>query len=74
MSTVVSIQNGDRTSALYRRLDRRLLSFLLICYLFACLDRLNVGFARLHMQSDIGLTDAQYGLAAGIFFIGYALF
>ncbi|KVX92582.1 MFS transporter [Burkholderia ubonensis] len=74
MSTVVSIQNGDRTSALYRRLDRRLLSFLLICYLFACLDRLNVGFARLHMQSDIGLTDAQYGLAAGIFFVGYALF
>ncbi|WGS45031.1 MFS transporter [Burkholderia sp. JSH-S8] len=74
MSTVISIRDGDRKSALYRRLDRRLLSFLLVCYLFACLDRLNVGFARLHMQSDIGLTDAQYGLAAGIFFIGYALF
>ncbi|WP_116137460.1 MFS transporter [Trinickia diaoshuihuensis] len=74
MSTVVSSQDVGRASALYRRLDRRLLSFLLVCYLFACLDRLNVGLAKLQMQADLGFSDAQYGLGAGIFFIGYALF
>lgn len=60
--------------ALYRKIDLRILPFLLVCYLFACLDRVNVSFAKLHMQSDLGLSDAAYGLGAGIFFIGYALF
>jgi sugar phosphate permease len=74
MSTVVSPREVGRTSALYRRVDRRLLSFLLICYLFACLDRLNVGLVKAQMQAGLGFSDAQYGLGAGIFFIGYALF
>lgn len=74
MSTLVSTQDGERQSMLYRRLDRRLLPFLLVCYLFACLDRLNVGLAKLQMQTDIGFSDVQYGIGAGIFFVGYALF
>ncbi|MGH8782878.1 MFS transporter [Paraburkholderia sp.] len=74
MSTLVSTQDGERQSILYRRLDRRLLPFLLVCYLFACLDRLNVGLAKLQMQTDIGFSDVQYGIGAGIFFLGYALF
>jgi MFS family permease len=60
--------------SLYQRLNWRILPFLLICYLFACLDRLNIGFAKLQMQSDLGLSDAVYGLGAGIFFLGYVLF
>lgn len=63
-----------RHAALYRRLNWRILPFLLICYLFACLDRLNIGFAKLQMQSDLSLSDAVYGLGAGIFFLGYVLF
>ncbi|MCP2091768.1 UNVERIFIED_ORG: MFS family permease [Paraburkholderia sediminicola] len=52
----------------------RLLPFLVTCYLFACLDRLNIGFAKLQMQSDLGFSDAVYGVGAGIFFLGYVLF
>ncbi|MFM0649820.1 MFS transporter [Paraburkholderia bryophila] len=65
---------GDEVSALYDRLNWRLLPFLLVCYLFAYLDRVNVGFAKLQMQSDLGFSDAAYGVGAGIFFLGYVLF
>lgn len=65
---------GDDVSALYERLNWRILPFLLICYLFAYLDRVNVGFAKLQMQTDLGFSDAAYGVGAGIFFLGYVLF
>lgn len=73
----MSIANEQREvalSALYRKINWRLLPFLLLCYIFAYLDRVNIGFAKLQMQSDLGLSDAAYGLGAGIFFLGYALF
>lgn len=59
---------------LYQKVNWRVLPFLLICYTFASLDKINVGFAKLQMQSDLGFSDAVYGLGAGIFFIGYVLF
>ncbi len=65
---------GDDIPRLYDKLNWRLLPFLLACYLFAYLDRVNVGFAKLQMQSDLGLSDAAYGVGAGIFFLGYVLF
>ncbi|QGZ65615.1 MFS transporter [Paraburkholderia acidisoli] len=74
MSPAPTIASDARQAALYRRLNWRILPFLLICYLFACLDRLNIGFAKLQMQSDLSLSDAVYGLGAGIFFLGYVLF
>ena len=58
----------------YARVTRRLLPFLGICYLIAYLDRVNVGFAKLHMLADLGLSETAYGFGAGIFFIGYFLF
>ncbi|TFV93966.1 MFS transporter [Oxalobacteraceae bacterium OM1] len=64
----------DDVAALYRKINWRLLPFLLICYLFAYLDRVNVGFAKLQMQGDLNFSDAAYGVGAGIFFIGYVLF
>jgi sugar phosphate permease len=64
----------DGVSALYSRLNWRLLPFLLACYMFAYMDRVNVGFAKLQMQSDLGFSDAAYGVGAGIFFLGYVLF
>jgi MFS family permease len=74
VSNSVFTPTAERSAALYNRLNWRILPFLLICYLFACLDRLNIGFAKLQMQSDLGLSDAVYGLGAGIFFLGYMLF
>lgn len=59
---------------IYRRVNFRLLPFLGLCYLINYLDRINISFAKLQMQSDLSLSDAVYGIAAGIFFLGYVLF
>jgi len=48
--------------------------FLFACYIFAYLDRVNVGFAKLRMLDALGFSEAVYGLGAGIFFLGYVLF
>ena len=64
-------QEEDR---LYRRVTWRLIPFLFLCYIFAYIDRVNVGFAKLQMQADLGISDAVYGTGAGIFFIGYFFF
>ncbi|WP_258002246.1 MFS transporter [Burkholderia sp. WAC0059] len=68
-----SLSTG-RLATVYGQINWRILPFLTICYLFACLDRLNIGFAKLQMQNALGLSDAVYGLGAGIFFLGYMLF
>ena len=57
----------------YRKVTRRLVSFLFIGYVFAFIDRTNVGFAKLGMQADLGFSEAVYGLGAGIFFLSYFL-
>jgi len=59
---------------IYVRVTWRLLPFLGLCYLIAYLDRVNVGFAKLHMLADLSMSEAAYGFGAGIFFIGYFLF
>ena len=56
-----------------RVVSRRLIPFLFLLYIVSFLDRVNVGFAALEMNSDLGLSPAVYGFGAGIFFIGYAL-
>jgi sugar phosphate permease len=58
----------------YAKVTLRLIPFLFLCYIVAYLDRVNVGFAKLQMQSDLGLSDTVYGIGAGIFFIGYFFF
>ena len=56
------------------RVTRRLVPFLILCYFVAYLDRVNVGFAALTMNKDLGLTAQAYGIGAGIFFLSYFLF
>jgi D-galactonate transporter len=58
----------------YAKVTWRLVPILFIGYVLAYLDRINIGFAQLQMKSDLGFSDAVYGLGAGIFFIGYFLF
>jgi ACS family tartrate transporter-like MFS transporter len=53
---------------------RRLMPFLCLCYAVNFLDRVNVGFAALAMNQDLGFSPSVYGAAAGIFFVGYILF
>lgn len=64
--------HSDNEAAAYNRVAWKLIPFLLILYIISFLDRVNVGFAKLQMAADIGLSDAVFGLGAGIFFIGYA--
>jgi MFS family permease len=56
-----------------RRIMVRLIPFLMLCYFFAYLNRVNLSFAALQMNKQLGLTATNYGLAAGLFFITYAL-
>ena len=57
-----------------RRVMRRLLPFIFLCYVVSYLDRTNIGFAALGMNQDLGLTATLFGWAAGLFFLGYFLF
>lgn len=64
---------GGTADPLYRKISWRLLPLLFLGYVFAYLDRINIGFAALQMKSDLGFTDAVYGLGAGVFFASYFL-
>lgn len=57
-----------------RKAQWRLLPFLIVLYIVSYLDRINVSFAALTMNQDLGLSQTAYGLGAGIFFLGYVLF
>ncbi|MFF7709183.1 MFS transporter [Pseudomonas sp. NPDC007930] len=57
-----------------RRVMRRLLPFIFLCYVVSYLDRTNIGFAALGMNQSLGLTATLFGWAAGLFFLGYFVF
>lgn len=57
-----------------RKVRRRLLPFLIVCYFVSYLDRVNIGFAALTMNADLGVGPEAFGFVAGIFFLGYCLF
>jgi MFS transporter, ACS family, tartrate transporter len=57
-----------------RKMRWRLLPFLFLLYIIAFLDRINIGFAALTMNAELGITSQQFGLIAGIFFLGYSTF
>ncbi|MDP9649292.1 MFS transporter [Paraburkholderia caledonica] len=71
------LAHSDATSfesRTYAKVSRRLIPFLMLCYLGAYLDRVNVGFAKLQMLNDLRFSETVYGMGAGIFFLGYFLF
>jgi D-galactonate transporter len=61
-------------TATYAKVTRHIMPILFLCYVASYLDRVNVGFAKLQMLTDLRFSDTVYGLGAGIFFIGYFLF
>src|SRR4029450_3449139 len=68
-----SIEPPTVERATMRTVTLRLVPFLMVCYFFALLDRVNVGFAGLQMNRDLGLTPAVFGLGASLFFVSYFL-
>ncbi|MEM5293927.1 MFS transporter [Burkholderia sp. JPY481] len=65
---------ADDLAAIVRKVAWRLMPLIMICYLFAFFDRINISFAKFQLQSDLGLSDTAYGLGASLFVIGYVLF
>lgn len=59
---------------LYKKIALRLVPYLMLLYFVAFLDRVNISFAALTMNRDLGISDSLYGFAAGVFFVGYCLF
>jgi ACS family tartrate transporter-like MFS transporter len=64
---------GPRAATI-RKVSRRLIPFLIVLYVTAYLDRVNVGFAALEMNADLKFSAAVFGLGSGVFFLGYCLF
>jgi ACS family tartrate transporter-like MFS transporter len=67
------MSRSEIEKATMRKVLLRLVPFLMVCYFFALLDRVNIGFAALQMNKDLGLTPAMFGFAASLFFISYFL-
>jgi MFS transporter, ACS family, tartrate transporter len=57
-----------------RKLQIRILPYLVVLYIISFIDRLNIGFAALTMNQDLGITSQQFGFVVGIFFLGYSIF
>jgi len=72
--SAAALDNVSPENPVYAKVTWRLVPFLFLCYVLAYLDRVNVGFAKLQMASELKFSETVYGLGAGIFFIGYFLF
>jgi ACS family tartrate transporter-like MFS transporter len=70
----MSATPADIESRVMGRVTRRLLPFAFLCYVVAYIDRVNVGFAARDLQRDLGISATEYGVGAGLFFLGYCLF
>jgi ACS family tartrate transporter-like MFS transporter len=65
---------SDLAATTLRKVTVRLIPFLILLYIVAWLDRVNVGFAALQMNADLGFSASAFGFGSGIFFLGYCLF
>ncbi|MDB6051039.1 MAG: transporter [Pseudomonas sp.] len=77
MTTSNARMNDGTVSALLSavsKVKRRVLPLFVIMFIVKYIDRVNIGFVRSYMEHDLGIGAAAYGLGAGLFFIGYALF
>lgn len=58
---------------LNRLIFRKLMPLLIAAYIIAFIDRTNIGLAKHHLEADLGISAAAYGLGAGLFFLAYSL-
>lgn len=70
----MALASVEETRLAYRKVAFRILPLLFVCYFFNYLDRTNIGIAQLQLKTDLGLSNAAYGLGAGLFYIGFILF
>src|SRR5215211_2811360 len=73
-SAAVGTSSSAALDEAYRKVTWRLIPFLMVLWILAWIDRVNIGFAKLQMLSDLKFSETVYGLGAGIFFLGYFFF
>ena len=74
MGVSSEVADDKAAASLFRKIGWRLVPVLALAYLVNYLDRTNIGFAALTMNQAIGLSSSQFGIGAGLFFIGYCVF
>ncbi len=74
MPPETALAAGDVEIRTIGKLRRRIIPLLVLLYVVAYVDRINIGFAALTMNAALRITSAQFGLLAGIFFWGYFIF
>jgi sugar phosphate permease len=74
MSSEIDTRTEAVEAGTIRKVRSRILPFVFLLYVIAFLDRINIGFAALTMNKELGIASQQFGLLAGIFFLGYSLF
>ncbi|WP_295471847.1 MFS transporter [uncultured Pseudomonas sp.] len=74
MNTVLSPADPELVARAVAKVKRHVLPLFVVMFIVNYIDRVNIGFVRSHLESDLGIGAAAYGLGAGLFFIGYALF
>jgi D-galactonate transporter len=70
----LSTSASTEVDAVYVKIAKRIIPFLVLLFLMAWLDRYNLGFAKLQMVKDLGFSEAVYGFGAGVVYLGYTLF
>src|SRR5438874_7521364 len=74
MSSEIDTRTDAIEARTIRKVRTRILPFLFLLYIIAFLNRINIGFAALTMNKELAITSQQFGLIAGIFFLGYSSF
>lgn len=74
MATSPAVLPTEIETRTIRKLQTRLIPFILVLMIIAFIDRINIGFAALTMNKELAITSQQFGLLSGIFFWGYFLF
>src|SRR5215468_6621274 len=69
-----AIEESSLAEHAYNKVFWRIVPFLMLCYVVAYLDRVNVGFAKLQMSQELQFSETVFGFGAGVFFIGYFIF
>jgi|SRR5579864_5613849 len=74
MATSPSLTPSTIEATIIRKLQTHIIPFVFVLFLIAYIDRINIGFAALTMNGELGITSQQFGFLSGIFFFGYSIF
>jgi len=74
LTSALATPANDLLESAVSKVNRHVLPLVLIMFIANYIDRVNIGFVNSHIEADLGIGAAAYGLGSGLFFIGYALF